>query len=91
MLATLATYKSFKSKFTASYCVMCVTLIGLPFKIENCDQYHLFFYSRSVHFSKCFDYSVLTYSFGLVKNQSLHFYFKYIVLYEQLNNPYIQF
>ena len=90
MLATLATYKSFKSKLTASYCVMCVTLIGLPLKLKIVTNI-IYFYSRSVHFSKCFDYSVLTYSLGLVKNQSLHFYFKYIVLYEQLNNPYTQF
>ena len=34
-----------------------------------------------------FDYFVLPYSF----DQSLHFYFKCIVLYEQLNNPYTQF
>ena len=37
MLATLATYKSFKGEMTASYCVMHATLIRLPFKIENCD------------------------------------------------------
>ena len=41
MLATLATYKRFWSKITASYGVMCVTLIRLLFKYENCDQYHL--------------------------------------------------
>ena len=45
MLATLAKYKSFKSKITASYCVMRVTLIRLPFKIENFDQCLLFFKS----------------------------------------------
>ena len=41
MLATLSAYKSFWSEITAIYCVMRVTLIRLPFKIENCDQYHL--------------------------------------------------
>ena len=40
MLVTLATYKSFYSKIIASYCVIRVTLIRLPFKIEICDQYH---------------------------------------------------
>ena len=34
-----------------------------------------------------FDIFVLTYSFGLQKNQSLLFYLKYIVLTEPLNNP----
>ena len=43
MLATLATYKSFWSKITASYGGLCVTLLILPFKHENCGQYHLFF------------------------------------------------
>ena len=40
-----------------------------------------------MHFPKCFDYFVLTNSFGLEKIQSLHLYFKYSVLYMQLNNP----
>ena len=44
----------------------------------------IYFY---VHFPKCFDYFVLTNSFGLVKIQSLLLYFKYSVLYMQLNNP----
>ena len=38
MLATLAKYKSFWSKITATYFVMSITLIRLPFKIVNCDQ-----------------------------------------------------
>ena len=33
-MATECTYKSFKSKFTASYCVMRVTLIGYPLKLK---------------------------------------------------------
>ena len=41
ILATLAIYKSFWSKNTASCGVMCITLITLPFQHENCDQYHL--------------------------------------------------
>ena len=41
MLATLATYKSFWGKITASYCVIRVTLIKLPFIVEKCDQYDL--------------------------------------------------
>ena len=65
---------------------MYVTLIRLPFKHENCDQYHLLF-SWYVHFPKCFDYFVLTNSFWLEKIQSLLLYFKYSVLYVQLNNP----
>ena len=43
ILTTLATYKFFWSKITASCGVMCVTLIRLPFKHEKCDQYHLLF------------------------------------------------
>ena len=65
---------------------MYVTLIRLPFKHETCDQYHLRF-SWYVHFPKCFDYFVLTNSFWLEKIQILHLYFKYSVLYVQLNNP----
>ena len=38
-----------------------------------------------MHFSKCFDYVVLTYLLGLWKSITLLFYLKYIVLYEQLN------
>ena len=75
ILTTLATYKFFWSKITPSCGVMCVTLIRLPFKHENCDQYHLFF-SWYVHFRKCFDYFILTNSFGLEKIQSLLLYFK---------------
>ena len=40
-----------------------------------------------MHFPKCFDYFVLTNSFWLEKIQSLLLYFKYSVLYVQLNNP----
>ena len=42
-----------------------------------------------MHFPKCFriDHFVLTNSFGLEKIQSLLLYFKYSVLYVQLNNP----
>ena len=47
----------------------------------------IYFYSWSVHFSKCFDYFILTNSFGIEKTQSLLLYFKYSVLYEQFNNP----
>ena len=67
---------------------MCVTLIRLHFEHENCDQYHLLF-SWYVHFPKCFqiDHFVLTNSFRLEKIQSLLLYFKYSVLYVQLNNP----
>ena len=64
---------------------MYVTLIRLPFKHETCDQYHLPF-SWYVHFPKCFDYLVLKNSFWLEKIQSLLLYFKYSVLYVQLNN-----
>ena len=39
MLATLATYTNLLSEITAG--VMHVTLIRLPFKNENCNQYHL--------------------------------------------------
>ena len=80
MSATLATYKNFCSKITASYCVMRATLIRLPFKIKKCDQYQLLI-QLVWAFSKCSGYFEQTYSFGLAKNQSLHFYFKYIVLY----------
>ena len=68
ILTTLATYKFFWSKIKASCGVMCVTLIRLPFKHENCDQYHLPF-SLYVHFRKCFDYFILTNSFGLEKSK----------------------
>ena len=61
---------------------MCVTLIRLSFKHENCDQYLLLF-SLYVYFPKCFDYFILTNSFGLEKIQSLLLYFQYSVLYEQ--------
>ena len=74
ILPTLATYKFFWSKIIASGGVMCVTLIRLPFKHENCDQYHLLF-SVYVHFPKCFDYFTITNSFGLEKIQSLLLYF----------------
>ena len=40
-----------------------------------------------MHFPKCFDYFLLTNSFWLGKIQSLLLYFKYSVLYVQLNNP----
>ena len=42
-----------------------------------------------MHFPKCFqiDHFVLTNSFGLEKIQNLLLYFKYSVLYVQLNNP----
>ena len=40
-----------------------------------------------MHFPKCLGYFVLTNSFWLEKIQSLLLYFKYIVLYGQLNNP----
>ena len=42
-----------------------------------------------MHFPKCFqiDHFVLTNSFGLEKIQSLLLYFKYSVLYVQLNYP----
>ena len=83
--STLASYKFFWSKITASCGVMYVTLIRLPFKHETCDQYHLRF-SCHVHFPKCFDYFVLTNSFWLEKIQCLLLYFKYSVLYVQLNN-----
>ena len=42
ILTTLATYEFFLGKITASCGDMCVTLIRLPCKHENCDQYHLF-------------------------------------------------
>ena len=86
ILTTLATYKFFWSKITASCGVMYVTLIRLPFKHESCDQYQLPF-NLYVHFPKSFDYFVLTNSFWLEKIQSLLLYFKYSVLYVQLNNP----
>ena len=41
ILATSATYKSFLSKITAYCGFMRVTFIRLPFKHENCDQYHV--------------------------------------------------
>ena len=65
---------------------MYVTLIRLAFKHETCDQYY-FLFSWYVHFPKCFDYFVLTNSFWLENFQSLLLYFKYSVLYVQLNNP----
>ena len=43
ILTTLATYKFFWSKITASCGVLCVTLIRLPFKHENCDQISFYF------------------------------------------------
>ena len=86
ILTTLATYKFFWSKITASCGVMYVTLIRLPFKHESCDQYQLPF-SLYVRFPKSFDNFVLTNSFWLEKIQSLLLYFKYGVLYVQLNNP----
>ena len=46
----------------------------------------IYFYSWSVHFSKYFDYFLLTKSFGLDKTQNLLLYFKYSVLSEHLNN-----
>ena len=46
----------------------------------------IYFFSWYVHFPKCFDYDVLTNSFGLEKTQSL-LYTWYSFLYEQLNNP----
>ena len=85
ILTTLATYKFFWSKITAFCGVMYVTLIRLPFKHETCDQYHLLF-SLYVPFLKRFDYFVLTNSFWLEKIQILLLYFKYSVLYVQLNN-----
>ena len=33
--------KDFFNKTTASYGVMCVTLIELPFKMGNCDKHYL--------------------------------------------------
>ena len=65
---------------------MCVTLIRLLFKHENCDQYHLLLADMCI-FQNVFYYFVLTNSFGLEKIQNLLLYFKYSVLYEQLNNP----
>ena len=41
MLDALITYESFLNKYTASYGVMCVTLIALPFENGNCDKHHL--------------------------------------------------
>ena len=38
-------------------------------------------------FTSVFNFSLLKYSFGLKKKQSLLLYLKYIVLYELLNNP----
>ena len=69
----------FGAKLAAFCGVMCVTLIRFPFKHENCDQYHLLF-SWYVHFPECFDYFVLTNSFGLEKIQSLLLYLKSIRL-----------
>ena len=86
ILTTLATYKFYWSKIIAPCGVMYATLIRLPFKHETCNQYHLLF-SWYVHFPKCFDYFVLTNSFWLEKIQSLLLYFKYSVLYVQLNSP----
>ena len=88
ILTTFATYKFFWSKIAASCGVICIILIRLPFKYENCDQYHLLF-SLYVHFPKYFqiDHFVLTNSFRLEKIQSLLLYFKHSVLYVQLNYP----
>ena len=47
----------------------------------------IYFLADNVHFPKCFDYFVLRNSFWLEKIQSLLLYFKYSVLYVQLNNP----
>ena len=86
ILTTLATYKFVWSKIAASCGAVYVTLIRLPFKHKNCDQYHLLF-SWYVHIPKCFDYFVLTNSFWLEKIQSLLLNVKYSVLYVQLKNP----
>ena len=47
----------------------------------------IYFLADMCLFLNCFDYFVLTNSFWLEKIQSLFLYFKYSVLYVQLNNP----
>ena len=47
----------------------------------------IYFLADKCIFSNCFDYFVLTNLFWLEKIQSLLLYFKYSVLYVQLNNP----
>ena len=42
MLDAFTIYESFLSKNTASYYVMCVTLIELPFENCNCDKHRLY-------------------------------------------------
>ena len=41
MLDAFTTHGNFLNKNTASYGVMCVTLIELPFESGNCDKFHL--------------------------------------------------
>ena len=41
MLDSLTKHDSFMNKYTASYGVMCVTLIELPFENGNCDKHNL--------------------------------------------------
>ena len=48
---------------------------------------NIIYFLADVHFPKRFDYFVLTNSFWSEKIQSLLLYFRYSVLYVQLNNP----
>ena len=72
MLATLATYKRFWSKFTASRCVMCVTLIRLPLNMKLVTNI-IYLLADLCIFLKCFDYFVLTNSFSLGENPKFAF------------------
>ena len=61
MRNTFDTYESFFNKYTASYGVICVTLIKITFKICKCDKHHLlafcvvliFFPSKDLIFFVC--------------------------------------
>ena len=66
--------------------VLCALLL-LGYYLNMKIVTNVIYFLADVHFRKCFDYFVLTNSFGLAKIQSLLLYFKYSVLYMQLNNP----
>ena len=50
MLDDLTTQESFLNNVTASFSVMCITYIKLPFDNGNCDQHHLTLQLLSVVF-----------------------------------------
>ena len=74
ILTTLATYKFFWSKITASCGVLCVTLFDYHLNIKIVTN--MIYFLADMCIPKCFDYFILTNSFGLEKIQSLLLYFK---------------